>query len=530
MYQDYKLKEILKAFDPIADWQPKGMRELAKRVRWEEGWQGVGPLSCRSLMRTLDSNSLLQTLRAIDSNNPPRSLLQAFEKLGFPVGGGVTLLPNHPISLLSIAKRVNVRDDARQIRFLSYNTYLLPGLRLPLGTWIDEIYSWDALKWFDIPFDDTLLALLGIPIPPIRTVALGTVLKALGLTPSKIVKTLLDIDLNDIVHIQEKPALNERTQSLGPILGIYDVCCLCEIFTQQTIETILARLGYTSNGASFASTAGPDRSGAWTMEGSGLFFIARTKYPIVKTERLVFANRGDKQKDSDAWANKGALLNVIDLGFGRMELYQTHLYYGDDLPEFSIPGLGIQILSIPSEEERMAVRRAELQELSAFYQLHHDPKNVAIITGDFNTNGANVREYADVRHAMDSLNLHDVWAWDVYSHNPSEGHTCRFTDKEPHETDFNAGCSVTLEQGSLQNPWRPFCDDTYFHKKPQKGVGRMDFVFIERPTALHSYRLEAARILRRTFPLASEIYDEGEIVKFQSDHLGLELTLYLSPR
>ena len=33
----------------------------------------------------------------------------------------------------------------------------------------------------------------------------------------------------------------------------------------------------------------------------------------------MFKNRGGRRKDTDAWANKGVLLNVLDLGFGRLE-------------------------------------------------------------------------------------------------------------------------------------------------------------------------------------------------------------------
>jgi len=320
MAQDYRLKEIIAALDPITDWQPKGMRELARRVRWEPGWQGVGPLSYRSLKRTVGGNSLRQTLRAIDGNNPPRSLRQAYEQLGFPVGGGVTRVPNGPISLRKIARRIKAPDTV-PLRFLSYNTYLLPGFQIPLGRWIDDTVGWDALSWFGIPFGGALLVTLGLASIP--GVALATILEAAGYTPSKVIRTVTGIDLNSLASFGAKPALEERAQLLGPTLGVYDVCCLCEVFTQASRQEIFARLEQTSGGAPFAFTAGPDESGAWTLLGSGLLFLARSNRPIVKTERIIFANRGSRLKDSDAWANKGGLLNVIDLGFGQLELFQA---------------------------------------------------------------------------------------------------------------------------------------------------------------------------------------------------------------
>lgn len=514
MPQDYRLREIIAALDPITDWQPKGMRELARRVRWELGWQGAGPLSYRSLKRTVGGDSLQQTLRAIDSNNPPKSLRQAYERLGFPIGGGVTRLPDGSISLRKIARRIKAPDTV-PLRFLSHNTYLLPGFQIPFGRWVDDTVGWDALSWFGIPFGGALLVTLGLASIP--GIALATILELAGFTPSKVIETLTGIDLNSIVSFGAKPALEQRARFLGSILGRYDICCLCEVFTQESRDYILTHLEENSGGDAFAHTTGPDDSGAWTFLGSGLLFLAKTNRAIVKTERIIFADRGSKRKDSDAWANKGVLLNVIDLGFGQLELFQTHFYYGG----------GIPALPQPSDEERMNVWRAELAELANFYRRHHEQHNVAIITGDFNMGGADVREYAEMRRTMDSLNMRDLWAWDVYDHNPSEGHTCRLTDGD--ESQWNRGFGAVcapVEQSGLQPPWGQFCDDRVFHNKPPQGTGRYDYIFVENPTTSHRYHIEASRILRRPFPLQNEIEKE----KYLSDHLALDLTLFCSPR
>ncbi len=137
MATDYKLRDVVEALEPIAAWRPRGLRELSRRMRWEGGWQGAGPVSYRALKRTVGGDSVRQTLRAIDGNNPPKSLRQAFKRLGFPLGGEVTRPPNGPVSLRKVARRIKAPDTV-SLRFLSYNTYLLPGLQIPFGRWLDD--------------------------------------------------------------------------------------------------------------------------------------------------------------------------------------------------------------------------------------------------------------------------------------------------------------------------------------------------------------------------------------------------------
>jgi hypothetical protein len=523
MSRDYSLREIIAGLDPITDGQPQGIRKTATRLRWEQGRQGAGPLSYRSLRRTVGGESMGQTLRAIDGSNPPASLRQAYDRMGFPVGGGVTRLPDGPVSLRKIARRI-IDPDVVPIRFLSYNTYLLPGLQIPLGRWIDDAVGWDALAWFGIPHGGALLAALGLSSVP--GVALFTILKMAGFTPSKVIKEITGADLNGVMSFEAKPALKERSQFLGPTLGVYDVCCLCEVNTEDSRQEILSRLELTSGGAPFAFTTGPDESGAWSFLSSGLLFLARKNRRIVKTEILTFDNRGSRIRDPDAWANKGILLNVIDLGFGQLEIFQTHFFYGGGMP----------MQKDPTDKERMDVWRAELAELANFYRRHHQDENVALITGDFNMNGANVSEYAEMRRTMDSLNMRDLWAWDIYENNPGEGNTCRFTDgpESGWQREFKGdvvggvwgGVCKPLEQPDRQGQWRHYCDDRVFHTVPPRGVGRFDYIFAENPTASHGYHLEVSRILRRPFPLPRKI--KGE--KYLSDHLALELTLYCSRR
>jgi hypothetical protein len=55
--------------------------------------------------------------------------------------------------------------------------------------------------------------------------------------------------------------------------------------------------------------------------------------------------------------------------------------------------------------------------------------------------------------------------------------------------------------------------------------GRIDYLFVQRPLPEHTFRLDVSRIRRRPFqrPLGP-----GDSQPFLSDHLGLEVTLFIS--
>lgn len=508
MAQPMSVKNCISALEQIPEWRPKSVRELSRRIRWEKGWQGVGMLSYRALQQTVGGSTMRQTFRIIDANNPPTSLRQAYQRLGFPIGGGLTRI-TEPISLRQITRRT-VAPNVVSLRFLSYNTYLLPGLQIPFGQWIDDTVGWDALSWFGINLGGALLAKLGLISLP--GLALTTILKNAGYSPSKIIQKITGKDLNTVVSIGGKPALEARASEMGSVLSDYDVCCLCEVFTDDARNRI-------SNGltqGNWSKVMGPDRSGAWTLAGSGLYFLLKN-WRINRVEEKEFSNQGDRGKDSDAWSKKGILFNAIDFGLGELEIFQTHLYYGG----------GIPLMPEPSSEERINVQRAQLAELRDFYRKHHRPENVAIVTGDFNLSGSNIRQYAEIRRCIDSMNLQDVWAWDVYKHQPSGGLTCRFTDGDisAWQRDFREQCDQ-LTQPNCQGRRCQYCVDRLPIPRSRDGVGRYDFVFIERPTPVHRYNLEISRVLRRPFPRQAST--DGE--SFLSDHLGLELMLMVSPR
>lgn len=469
--KNYSLKTIQAALDPVTEWRPKTILDTARRLHWE-----------RHLPTTLDE-------------------------------------PLRPISLRHIAGRIGGPQTER-LRFLSYNTYLLTGFSPPIGRWIDDTIGWDALSWFGIPYGGALLAILGIV--PIPGLALGAVLKAAGLTPSKVIKQVTNIDLNDLGRIGGKPTLNQRADVIGRHLvgsNVYDVCCLSEVFAEDTHKRILSSLDNT-----WDHRMGPDASGAWTIIGSGLLFLAR-KWPIVRQASIVYAERGNKQRDSDAWANKGILLNVLRLAAGDLEIFQTHTFYGGGLPN----------LSGPSSQERRAVTQKELDELVAFYHLHHNVKNVAIITGDFNLNGADVTgDYSHIERTFAKINMRDAWMYPGQLHRNDGGYTCRYTDgsDSENEKDFSNVGAVLAEQDPALSMLTTYCKDDvpgkgYAPPPTREGTGRMDYIFVENPTPEHAYHLDVSRILRRSFPQKTD--DGGEQELFLSDHMGLDCTLFLSP-
>jgi hypothetical protein len=179
---------------------------------------------------------------------------------------------------------------------------------------------------------------------------------------------------------------------------------------------------------------------------------------------MVYGNRGSKQHDSDAWSNKGIMLNGIDLGFD--ELFQTHPYYGAVYPCFP---------SLPRTNEQESKGRNSVN-WPSFSARTTGRKNVAIITGDFNINGADLGRYADIRHTMDGLDMHELWAWDAFDHGPGDGLSCRFTDGDSShwQRRFDAVCNPQ-NQADVGLPVGQFCADDGFAPRPTDGVGRFDY-------------------------------------------------------
>ena len=416
-------------------------RALSRRIRWLDGWQGVGPLSGMTLLRTVSPGppsesfkSLSEAYKHVDGGDPPKSLREAYARLGYPLGNGLTRLPVGPVSLTEAARRV-IGTQVVPIRLLSYNTFLMVAVEIPLRKWLDRAVGWAALAWFGIPIDTSLLGLFGLTVPVAAVVAafvITEVLEEAGVAPSDVIEKVRGTQIQPL-RIASKPAVARSgpdmigsTVSLyvqedpddpdSPAVPRYDVCCLSKVWRPGAANAVIASLK-----GPWTAVQGKDDEGEFQILGSGLLFLAR-KYPVTRTDRLIYKDCGDRRHDSDAWSNKGAMFNAINVGIGELELVQTHLYYGGSMP-VSFGGF-----RDPTDAERLGVWRHELDELVEFIHRNHRAENVLIVTGDFNMDGADIRQYSEMRSRMDSLGLQDLWAWDVLRHRPSEGQTCRFTD------------------------------------------------------------------------------------------------------
>src|SRR5262249_54428844 len=138
---------------------------------------------------------------------------------------------------------------------------------LPIDKWIDAEVGWDILKAYNVDVGAGLVSLLGVTIP--FGFAVIAALELAGWTPSKVIRKVTGIDFGN-ANIGAKPALQDRASELGPILSFYDVCCLCEVWTDELRQRIEAGLGPGAH----AVVSGPGASPPWKGAGSGLCFIA----------------------------------------------------------------------------------------------------------------------------------------------------------------------------------------------------------------------------------------------------------------
>lgn len=312
------MDELAALIDPSEHRRPHRLDDLARRIRWEDGWQGAGPLSVRMLLRSTGTESLRAAFAGLIA--PPVSTARdAFGQLGFPLGGGQTRLPPREVTLDEIAARITGAGGVT-LRFLSYNTYLLEVLALPLDSFIDEALGWGVLPMLGLPAGGALLTALGLSVLP--GLAVNAVLSAAGLTPSRVVATLTGVSAGT-VHLEAKPAIEARTNQLGPVIADYDLACLSEVMTDDC-QARLADSVRRASTKSWTFAPGPSATGDWTIGGSGLLFAAREKR-VSRSVKMVFDNRGSRLHDADAWSNKGAAMSVVDTGIGELEIFQTHL-------------------------------------------------------------------------------------------------------------------------------------------------------------------------------------------------------------
>jgi hypothetical protein len=316
-------------------------------------------------------------------------------------------------------------------------------------------------------------------------------------------------------------AIAEGTEGSG-----YDIASLCEVYQSASAERIRDAAEDALGSGIIETAEGPGPS-LTSIQSSGLMTVTARRR-IVRTQREAFRVTGVSLLGEhsltdgvriDAYAAKGVLLSVIDLGPGRIDLYSTHMYSG-------------VLITGPDEhthvdhEDMLAVQTAQIEQIARFIEQTHDERNVALLVGDFNMAACDNRyvgsptPYKVLTETLGNIGvggmtMTDLWANRVLAFAPeASGYTWT------HDADSAAVCSLD----------GPYCDDSAAGPIPARECRhdlyrRIDYVFVERPTDDHSFALEFSRPRRRSFPRSG-----SNVVKpYLSDHLGLDFSLFASP-
>ena len=396
-------------------------------------------------------------------------------------------------------------------RFLSYNTFLVPGLQIGAGLA-------GATRLALVAAQLGLLA--GGRVARIRPRDLLGELGAGGQAPhpprdSRLSPLLGRLDPGAggerTLDLVGKASRRIRAVEIARLLASeYDLAALCEVFTSATRGQMLQAM---KGARQVADAAGPPRGSGVGRVGSGLLSVCLGQgRRLVRAAWRPFTRHGDPLREGDAWATKGVLLLEVDLGPGRLELFSTHLLAGNDLlaSRRRLLRLASPLLS---DAQLLALRLSQVDDLLAFYREQHNPQNVAMVVGDFNLSAQDPDTHAALQERMASAKLRDAW--------PHPG----WAGPEPRgDTHATGGGGRSSRLNWLGEPDRDgYLDDRVPSPRP---TDRIDYIFVEEPTAAHTFNLDLTRIRRRAFPREPR-GQGGE--RYLSDHVGLDTTLIASP-
>jgi len=341
-----------------------------------------------------------------------------------------------------------------------------------------------------------------------------------------------------------KPHRKERAAELGPFLDRmgYDVAALCEVVGGRDERTVVESL--EDAGRSVQHEVGPQESGI--DESSGLVTIALDRVTIGRTEEDDFDRTGTIGQ-LDFLAQKGILYTELALHpepatTVRVDLFTTHMY-------------------APSEEDHANapdVRADQIEQLLEFVAEHRRPENPVVIMGDFNVDNR-FHEFPTLLATMEQAGFRDVW---LSRGGPLGATVLREVTSEGVDLGIFGSCDFDVSSSAMR------CDDRTKAALTQRDAHpgqRLDYVFIEDPHDRHSVRIDVARMRRQPAwrgpdPIAvpgairaserslhpnPERWSSDVLVfraqlgsplkrqtvpHYLSDHLGLELTLLVSPR
>jgi endonuclease/exonuclease/phosphatase family metal-dependent hydrolase len=306
--------------------------------------------------------------------------------------------------------------------------------------------------------------------------------------------------LDGVFGLAAASEYEQRAREIGTAIadGDYDVVGLCEVFDVDERRPLVERLrrGYDA----VDTAAGPND---WYRMSSGLYTVATGDRSITDRAAVEFEHNAGFER----LAAKGVLYTEVDLGGGHaIDLFVTHLHHGD-----------------------AETRQGQREQVLRTVEHCSSPENVTVVAGDFNVDSrmeaTDRPEYPALLDRMADLGLEDVW---LTRGGPVGG--------TYHQQDYDAICPLADRPGDGH-----YCDDYHTPGDPRdtsvRPGYRLDYVFVERPTADHSYDLDLPRVRRRPFWRGEDDPDtfwddprSQEGPHYMSDHLGLETEFRVTPR
>ncbi len=286
-----------------------------------------------------------------------------------------------------------------------------------------------------------------------------------------------------------KPAVDDRAPRIGEAIeNDFDIAMLNEIFEDNIKDKVIA--GWPGTPPHLIEDA-RRRTG----QSSGLVTISR--WPLNHPLDNVHEFNSESGILQDGLASKGAMASWLPLDFDEtrstyLELYSTHL-----------------------DASEAEVRRNQVAELAQFIERTHQSGNVVVLAGDFNID-SRTPEYANLRDSMRAIGLEDVW--------PARNGTAGFTSPSD-----NAATPDDLRICTVDRANPLYCDDFAGPPDNSTAVKRIDYIFLSEPTEAHAYSVDFTRPRRPRFERRAGAPKRDEIM-FLSDHLGVSMTLVLSPR
>ncbi len=513
-------KEIAQSIDQL--YPPFGFRDLTRRFRYSEILPGELPHGTVSLMNLAEriEGKNVKKIKLLHYNT---WLLRDYFKFADIIkafGGFARFINCAGLSCADVLAEVLKRFSSSSICDKLFppifsvcgvsinplnDTCKIIGSAADLAAWIIEKLGDGIDMIFDLieaPFDvivDVIFKLLGWVIPWDLTIG------------------------------PDIPDIENRAVEIGQQAFRYDLVSLCEVWRQEFRELLLKQ------GPAVQIFKGPSDPiyGEFEHLGSGLLSFSPT-YFTADGGNHKYATSGVARSmpggcdfgalaDSDKWARKGIQLTLVFTDCGCIELYSTHLYSGGDMPDYLNSVVGGE----PSDEEKADVRAAQVDELAQFINKTHKSSNVAIIVGDFNIstyrrNKTGNTEREDLYQNLNKFNGIKFDDW--YSLSIFSG---IYAQNDPGHTNgsFNDVCKAfPIEKA------RPPAENDYYcdEQKISNGAGgRIDYIFIQRPVTSHTFNLDVSRIRRRAFKRPE---NHSGSANFMSDHLGLEVMLFISPR